>query len=84
MLRRSDEWGPERSPFRKRERAPGPSLGRDEDPLLLPGLEPDLLKSRHLVLLRGEASLQWGCLCQRAMSNERKVQSLQGEARRCA
>ena len=56
-----EEPGPERRPFRDRERAQEPSLERGEDRPLLWTLEPDLLNARHRVLLRGEASLQWGC-----------------------
>jgi len=78
VLLQLEEPGPERRPFRDRERAQEPSLERGEDRPLLRTLEPDLLNGRHRVLLRGEASLQWGCHSRRIPNNPLPMTKLGG------
>ena len=75
-----EEPGPERRPFRDRERAQEPSLERGGDRPLLRTLEPDLPNARHRVLLRGEVSLQWGRHSRQVMSNQHWTRNLQRQA----
>ena len=78
VLLQLEEAGPERRPFRDGERAQEPSLERGEDRPLLRTLEPDLLNARHRVLLRGEASLQWGCHPRPIPNNQLPMTKLRG------